>query len=478
MTSSKGQFLHILEDSESMLRKSKHVSWKENYITARVGVYFENQTSDTSLHEQSETIFVPYLEYPICRSQSLYHMKSLEKTVYDKQLNFRDQRNEFRTIENHLSKSRKKIIDLHSKVFLKMVFIEKLQSQLRRLVKGLSKLVRLKTIKVERAANCISLIGNQKKRLLDNMEEFKWRKKNYFHMYSLEHFNGNKRAKHFNKHAISNLAIIAVANRSVKQQRKTMYNYEKCSVNIKLLNDRISAVSGYILTFEDRRFEYERFIGVLKSQICVKFKKMLSKTESSIRGLFNQAKELFPFQKYLCKSYSSIDKEIENILSEENNGSWQNLDIQEFVKGVDQFLEECRNLLRTKADLYVTNLNDNTKSLSNRKRTGTLAKSTNSIGIGGTFSVPTDSVLHDKVITEKSFICPRALKNPSLDYSSTCMTVNENIVKIKINGRWMVQNEVTCYNVDYSLLTKLLENLACARMEHNAWSARFTNLSS
>jgi len=254
--------------------------------------------------------------------------------------------NELKAIEQRIAKSRSRLLDLHSEFITQIASLTECQTALLSYKNDLFRLVRLKIEHAAEVHERLNCFENQRKSLMGKMTNPQWKKRHCFYMLALERFRENKQVKQIISiaEAISgNIAVTAVAHHSIGQHKQAITNYQNLLVDRSLLEEKYSVVAEKLHFCSFCLTEYESFLPMMKNKISRKDKEKIRKAEILSTADKSQIPKSLPKSETLCcrfKNHLSGNTPSIKEDDEEDEAFWQNLNVPEFIRYLDQFLNE------------------------------------------------------------------------------------------------------------------------------------------
>jgi len=193
-------------------------------------------------------------------------------------------RTNLKAIQQQIEQSRVKVLELYAKANSRIGVLRKYQRQLSSFAEDLSRLGRLKTTQADEILAALTLFDSQRKQLMDEMIEPQWTRPHCFYMFAIEHFRGNKQA-HLLELAEAmpgNLAITAVANRSVQQHRETFERYEELTADRSLLEEKLGVVTKRREICRAHLKDYKKMLIVMKNKMSSAERDKIRKAEKKM----------------------------------------------------------------------------------------------------------------------------------------------------------------------------------------------------
>jgi len=340
-----------------------------------------------------------------------------------------NQRIKLRAIQLVVSQSTEKICKLYKKVFLKVATLRKWQKKMAFAEKELSKVkVQIKA-KAEEALADLERFDAQRQRLMGKMTNHYWTNKNSFYMLANEHFEGTQQINQIVKYAEAvpgNLAVLALANRSVKSRRKVMATLQKMAVHLSLLDEKLVAVTQKLEICKRCLYDNKMFLGVLKSQTSKKMRDKIRKAEENTTS-----------------KRSVQGKKILEYTNSDSNSSPSIVDIPEFCQKVDGALEKFTNELDFDPGLKESEL----KKASTRFIDDTLSSSLDKINCKSVSPI----------------LVPARSHPHSPAYFISNRTVERNAMLSQALVLQQAQKSTIRYSQDWKVFVEALDNINSAR---------------
>jgi len=252
-----------------------------------------------------------------------------------------------KAIEQRIAKSRSILLDLHKDFVTQIASLTKYQAGLLSLKKDLLRLVRLKMENAAELHERLTRFESQRKSLMQKMTNPQWNKQHCFYMLALERFRENKQVKQIIEIAEAmsgNIAITAVAHHSIQQHKQALAKYQNLVVDRSLFEERHSTVTKRLQICSSRLSEYESLLVAMKKKISRKDKEKIRKAERIILTDNSQTSKSFTKPKNLCWSFKQRllgnTEALEEEYDEDDESFWKNVDGKEFIKYLDEFLNE------------------------------------------------------------------------------------------------------------------------------------------
>jgi len=265
-------------------------------------------------------------------------------------------RTNLKAIQQQIEQSRVKVLELYAKANSRIGVLRKYQRQLSSFAEDLSRLGRLKTTQADEILAALTLFDSQRKQLMDEMIEPQWTRPHCFYMFAIEHFRGNKQA-HLLELAEAmpgNLAITAVANRSVQQHRETFEKYEELTADRSLLEEKLCVVTKRREICRAHLKDYKKMLIVMKNKMSRAEREKIRQAEKkmsvgqplivqaprrSSRSLprsMSSRRKPEDFRRGLLRAAGVVDQPKKDVQT-----AWQNTNVKEYVLQVERFLNEA-----------------------------------------------------------------------------------------------------------------------------------------
>jgi len=401
---------------------------------------------------------------------------------------------DLKAIEQRIAKSRTILLDLHNDFVTQMAALTKYQTELEGFKNDLLDLVRLKLESAAKVLDRLTRFENQRKSLMAKMTNPQWNKQHCFYMLALERFREKKQVKQIIEIAEAmsgNIAITAVAHHSIQQHKKALAKYQSLVVDRSLLEEKHSMVAKKLQICSFRISEYESFLVAMKKKISRKDKEKIRKAEKIAAADGNLSPKSFTKpatlrwrykQRLLVNAATTEEK-----CDEDDNSFWHNVDVQEFIRFVDELFYEMEgkyaftkmdattnklfqgfqddHLHRSLEESYqVSQCSDDSRAYSSSGSIPGLGSSivtTPDPKIVNCFLTPTSPGSNCTSLSEIEF--------PPTFYSMGGITV-EAIPSIAGDGRQTKDfNEGS--SVDLKALNEVIETMSAARSDHKACSS-------
>jgi len=423
-----------------------------------------------------------------------------------------------RAIQQQIEQSRVKVLELYEKANSRIGVLRKYQRKLSSFAEDLSRLGRLKTTQADEILTTLTLFDSQHKQLMDEMVDPQWTRPHCFYMFAIEHFRGNKQA-HLLELAEAmpgNLAITAVANRSVQHHKETFQKYEELTADRTLLEEKLGVVTKRREICRAHLKDYKKMLIVMKNKMSRAEREKIRKAEKkmsvgqplivqaprrSSRSLprsMSSRRKPEDFRRGLLRATGVVDQPKKDVQT-----TWQNRNVKEYVQQVDRFLNE------TPSDDFVhstkllrLDLNATTRRLfampmpSTNPATGSPCASPKACSPSLSPKIPNNpdenkspslepsNLLPSPIPIQPSSV-PRCLTPPALYLSpargydidaSPSSKSEEAYNQNKTQEKNSFQFNTPLYNRDWSVLADILKNISNAHKDHKACFAQWKKI--
>jgi len=437
--------------------------------------------------QMSSIYFSPHGQSSVDASEVLANARLERKNLAQIKSNLQT---DLKAIEQRIAKSRFILLDLHNDFVTQIATLTKYQTELVGFKKDLLDLVRLKLENAAKVHDRLTRFESQRKSLMAKMTNPQWNKQHCFYMLALERFREKKQVKQIIEIAEAmsgNIAITAVAHHSIQQHKKALAKYQSLVVDRSLLEEKHSMIAKKLQICSIRISEYESLLLAMKKKISRKDKEKIRKAERIAAADGSQSPKSFTKpatlrwrykQRLLGNSATAVEES-----DEDENSFWHNLDVQEFIRFLDELFNEMEEKYRfTKMDVttnklfqgfqddhlhrslegyQVSQCSDDSRAYSSSGSIPGLGSSivtTPDPKIVNCFLTPTSPGSNCTSLSEMEF--------PPTFYSMGGITV-EAIPSLVGDGR-----QTKDYNegssIDLKALNEVLETMATARSDHKA----------
>jgi len=311
----------------AIVKTRRKRSKRGKQVSQMKSIYFSTHSQSSS--EASEALAKVKLE-----RKNLSHTKS-------------NLHSELKAIEQLIAKSRSRLLDLHSESIAQIASLNECQTALLSFKNDLFRLIRLKIEQAAEVHERLTCFESQRKSLMGKMTNPQWNKQHCFYMLALERFRENKQVKQIIGYAEAmsgNIAITAVAHHSIEQHKQAIINYQNLVVERSLLEEKHSAVSKKLQICRFRLSEWKSFLLTMKKKISRKDKEKIRKAERITTAANSQTPKSLPKSETLCwrfrhyLSENTVPIEEDDVEGEES--FWHNVNVQEFIRYLDELLNE------------------------------------------------------------------------------------------------------------------------------------------
>jgi len=253
---------------------------------------------------------------------------------------------DLKAIEQRIAKSRSMLLDLHNDFVTQIASLTKYQTELVGFKKDLLDLVRLKLENAAKVHDRLTRFESQRKSLMGKMTNPQWNKQHCFYMLALERFREKKQVKQIIEIAEAmsgNIAITAVAHHSIQQHKRALAKYQSLLVDRSLLDEKHSIVTKKLQICSFRISEYENLLQAMRKKISRKDKEKIRKAERIAAADSGQSPKSFTKPVTLCGRYKQRllgNAATAEDYDEDDNSFWHNVDVQEFIRFLDELLNE------------------------------------------------------------------------------------------------------------------------------------------
>jgi len=423
-----------------------------------------------------------------------------------------------KAIKQQIYQSRVKVLELYEKANSRIGVLRKYQRQLSSFAEDLSRLGRLKTTQADEILSSLTLFDNQRKQLMDEMVDPQWTRPHCFYMFAIEHFRGNKQA-HLLELAEAmpgNLAITAVANRSVQQHKEKFQKYEELTADRSLLEEKLGVVTKRREICRAHLKDYKKMLIVMKNKMSSAERDKIRKAEKKMsvgQPLIVQAPRRTPrtlprgmssrrkpddFRRSLLRAAGVVDQPKKDVQT-----TWQNRNVKEYVLQVDRFLTEApSDDFVHSTTLRRLDLNATTRRLfampipppnpatgspctspkacspSNSPRITIIPDDNKSPSLEPSNLLPSPIPLQSTSVPP-CLTPPALLLSPSRGYEvdpSPSPVGFEGYNQNKTQERNAFQFNTPLYNRDWSVLADILKNISNANKDHVACKAQLNKI--
>jgi len=463
----------VTSNHQPVVKTRRKRSRRRKHVPQMKSIYFS--TRGQSSEDASEVLAKARLE-----RKNLAHIKSNLQT-------------DLKVIEQRIAKSRFILLDLHNDFVTQIATLTKYQTELVGFKKDLLDFVRLKLENAAKVHDRLTRFESQRKSLMAKMTNPQWNKQHCFYMLALERFREKKQVKQIIEIAEAmsgNIAITAVAHHSIQQHKKALAKYQSLVVDRSLLEEKHSMVAKKLQICSFRISEYESLLLAMKKKISRKDKEKIRKAERIAAADGSQSPKSFTKpatlrwrykQRHLGNAATAVEE-----YDEDENSFWNNVDVQEFIRFLDELFNEMEekysftkmdattnklfqgfqddHLHRSLEGYQVSQCSDDSRAYSSSGSIPGLGSSivtTPDPKIVNCFLTPTSPGSNCTSLSEMEF--------PPTFYSMGGITV-EAIPSLAGDGR-LTKDYNEGSSVDLKALNDVLETMSTARSDHKACSS-------